>query len=94
MGQTLDVDSAIQASRILTTSSQGALFLPPNKYTNRHNCVGQYVHWQICSHYDIETPDKWHEYEPLPVVDTPKVTILWDFPIRSNRTIQAHMHVQ
>ena len=28
MGLTLDVDSAIQAPRLLTTSSQGALFLP------------------------------------------------------------------
>ena len=28
MGLTLDVDSAMQAPRLLTTSSQGALFLP------------------------------------------------------------------
>ena len=28
MGLTLDVDSVIQAPRLLTTSSQGALFLP------------------------------------------------------------------
>ena len=38
----------------------------------------------------IETPNKWYEQKPLLVVDTPKVTILWDFPIRTDRTIQAN----
>ena len=62
----------------------------PNKYRNRHNRVGQYTHRKIFIHYDIETPDKWYEHEPLPFVDIPKVTILWDFPIRSDRTIQVN----
>ena len=46
MGKTLTVDSVIQAPRLLTTSSQGALFLPQmsiqtdtivldNKYTGK-----------------------------------------------------------
>ena len=26
----------------------------------------------------------------LPVVDTPKLTIIWDFPIRTDRTVQAN----
>ena len=39
---------------------------------------------------DIETPAKWYEHELLPVVDTPKVTIIWDFPIRTGRTIHAN----
>ena len=30
------------------------------------------------------------EHEPLPAVDTPKVTILSDFPIRTGRTIQGN----
>ena len=84
MGLILGVDSVIQAPRLLATSSQGAL------YTNRHNRVGQYIHWKICNHYDIETPDKWYEHKLLSVVDTPNVTILWDFPIRTDRTIQAN----
>ena len=86
----LGVDSATQAPRLLTTSSQGALFLPQmiiqtdaivldNIYT------GKYVTIMI-----IETPNKWYEQKPLLVVDTPKVTILWDFPIRTDRTIQAN----
>ena len=68
----------------------GCTILAANEYTNRHNLVGQYIHWKICNHYNIETPNKWYEHKPLPVVDTPKVTILWDFPIRTDRIIQAN----
>ena len=45
---------------------------------------------EICNHYNTETPDIWYEHKQLPVVDTPKVIILWDFPIRNDRTIQAN----
>ena len=37
---------------------------------------------------NTETLEKWYEHKPLRVVDTPKVTILWGFPIRTDRTIQ------
>ena len=62
----------------------GCTILAPNEYTNRHNRVGQYIHWKICNHYNIETPNKLCEHKPLPVVVTPEVTILWDFPIRTD----------
>ena len=62
----------------------------PNEYTDRYNRFGQYMHWKICNHYDVETSEKWYEHEPLPVVDTPKVTIFWDFPIRTDRRIQVN----
>ena len=84
MELTLGVDSAIQAPRLLTAKTIDT------KTTNRHNRVGQYIHWKICDHYNIKTPDKWYEHKPLPVVDNPKVTILWDFPIRTDRTVQAN----
>ena len=67
----------------------GCTILAPNEYTNRHNRVGQFIHWKICNYYNIETTNKWYEHKPLPVVDNPKVTILWDFPIKTGRTIQA-----
>ena len=67
----------------------GCTILAPNEYTNRHNHVRQYIQWKICYHYDIETPNKWYEHKSLSVMDTPKVTILWDFSIRTDGTIQA-----
>ena len=89
MGLILGVDTVMQAPRLLTTSSQSALFVPQTS-TDRHNSVGQYIHWKICNHYNIETPEKWYEHKPLPVVDTPEVTIIWDFLIRTDRTIQVN----
>ena len=64
--------------------------LAPNEYTNRHNRAAYYIHWKICNHYNIQTPSKWYERKPLPVVNTPKVTILWDFPISTDRIIQVN----
>ena len=65
----------------------GPSILALNEYTNRHNRVVEYINWKMCNYYDIEAPNKMCENEPLPVVNTQKVTILWDFPIRNNRTI-------
>ena len=78
------------STEIIDHLISGCNILAPNEHTNRHNRVGQYVHWKICNHYDIETPNKWYEHELLPFVDTPKVTILWNFPIRADRTIQVN----
>ena len=78
------------SSKTIDHLISGCTILAPNEYTNRHNRVGQYIHWKICNHYNIETPNKLCEHKPLPVVVTPEVTILWDFPIRTDRTIQAN----
>ena len=49
----------------------------------------QSIHWKTCNHYKIEIPSKQYEHKTSPVVDTPKVTIVWDSPIRTDRTIQG-----
>ena len=75
----------------MTTLSQGALFLPQMSIQTDTSVLDNIaIHWKICNHCDIETPDKWYENKLLPVVDTPKVTILWDLPVRTDRTIQAN----
>ena len=89
MGLILDADSAIQAPRLLTTSSQGALFLPRMSMQIDIIVLGN-IYWKICNHYNTETANKWYEHKPLPVVDIPKVTILWDLPTKTDRTIQAN----
>ena len=50
----------------------GCTILALNEYKNRHNRVGQYIHWKICNHYDTETPGKLYEHRPLPFAYTPK----------------------
>ena len=67
----------------------GCTILVLYEHTNRHNRVGQYIPWKICNQYDIETPTKWYEHKPLPVVDNAKMSILWDFPVRTDRITQA-----
>ena len=89
MGLAIGVDSAKKASRLLTTASQGALFLPQMSIQTDTVVLTIYT-LENCNHYDTETPNKWYEQKPLLVVDTPKVNILWDFPIRADRTIQTN----
>ena len=31
----------------------------PNEYKNRHDRVGQYLHWKICKEYSIDTNPNW-----------------------------------
>ena len=68
----------------------GCPVLAPNEYKNRHDRLGQYLNWKICKSYKIETFEHWYEHKPQPVVEGGNVTLLWDFPIRTNRTIQAN----
>ena len=69
----------------------GCPILAPNEYVKRHDRVGQYLHWCICNHYGIETEASfWFEHHPPSVVESKHVTILWDFPINTDRTIKAN----
>eukprot|EP00794_Sanderia_malayensis_P013027 gene13027-14365_t len=67
----------------------GCSVLAPSEYVQRHNRVGQCLHWGICNHYGIETTSNWFEHEPKTVTNGKNVTILWDFTVHTDRTIQA-----
>ena len=68
----------------------GCSFLTSNEYKNRHDRVGQYLQWKICKHYNTPHADKWYEHKTPPVVEGENTTILWDFPINTDRAIQAN----
>ena len=69
----------------------GCPVLAPNEYLKRHDRVGQYLHWCICHHFGIDVEaGSWWEHHPADVVETRDVTILWDFPINTDRTIKAN----
>ena len=68
----------------------GCSILTPTEYKARHDRVGQYLHWKILNFYKIKTEINWYEHKPLPVVEGKNVTILWDFPVHTDRTIQAN----
>ncbi|XP_063601678.1 uncharacterized protein LOC134777753 [Penaeus indicus] len=68
----------------------GCSILIPGECKSRHDRVGQYLHWNICNHFSIKTHSNWYEHHPEPVTEGETVTILWDFSIHTDRTIQAN----
>ena len=48
------------------------------------------VHYSCSKWVYKQTHSCWYEHKPLPVKDTPKVTILWDFPTRTEGIIEAN----
>ena len=47
----------------------GCSILTPTEYKNRHDRVGQYLHWKICKHYKTPHAEKWYEHKTPPVVE-------------------------
>ena len=68
----------------------GCFIMTPNEYLQRHDQVGQYIHWKIWQQYNSPFAKNWYKQKPQKVVETESVTILWDFPIRTDRAIQAN----
>jgi len=48
------------------------------------------VHWKICKEFGIEVKDRWYEHEPTTVTEKNIVTILWDMPIDTDRTMATN----
>lgn len=43
--------------------------------------------FSVCSNYCIEIPDTWYKYYPNDVKNGDAVTILWNYPILTDRTL-------
>ena len=48
------------------------------------------MQWKICTEFGIEVKERWYEHEPKTVTENDSVTILWDMPIHTDRTIAAN----
>ena len=70
----------------------GCEVLAKTKYISRHNNAAAYLHWSICKDHDIEIKDKWYEHEPETVMHNKgnNITIMWDMPVNTDRTITAN----
>ena len=64
------------------------------EYIYRHDKAAACLHWNICQDHDIEVIDKWYEHKPdLESVThnkDSKITIMWDMPVNTDRTITAN----
>ena len=65
-----------------------------NNNNNNNNSVSPlaYLHWNICQDHDIEVIDKWYEHKPESVTHNKaiKITIMWDMPVNTDRTITVN----
>ena len=64
--------------------------LAKTNYIHRHNKAAAHMHWAICKEFGIEVKEQWYEHEPKTVTWNDSVTILWDMPIHTDRTIAAN----
>ena len=64
--------------------------MTPNEYLQIRDRVGQDIHWKICHHYNTPYAKNWCEHKPQKVVETERATILWNFPIHTDRIIQTN----
>ena len=48
------------------------------------------MHWKICKEFGIEVKERWYEHEPKAITEKDNVTIMWDMPIHTDRTIAAN----
>ena len=64
--------------------------LAKTEYIHRHNKPAAHMHWKIRKEFGIEVKEWWYEHEPKTVTENDSVTILWDMPIHTDRTIAAN----
>ena len=68
----------------------GCPVLAPKEYMDRHDKIGQYIHWKLCQHYNFPCAEQWYNHHPEKVVQDKDITILWDFEIHTDRHIKAN----
>ena len=78
--------------RARASRAGGAPLLATTEYISRHNNTAAYLHWSIRKDHDIEITDKWYEQEPETVMYNKdnNITIMWDMPVNTDRTITAN----
>ena len=70
----------------------GCEVLAKTEYISRHNNAAAYLHWSICKDHDLKVTDKWYQHTPETVIHNKdnNLTIMWDMPINTDRTITAN----
>ena len=64
--------------------------LAPTEYLSRHDRLGQYIHWCLCKNFYLPHEENWWQHKPPKVIENKNATILWDFDIHTDRTVQAN----
>ena len=64
--------------------------LAKREYFTRHNAVCQYLHFTICSAYDLPTGKNWYLHEPKEVITAKNVDILYDQVLTTDLEVGAN----
>ena len=64
--------------------------LAPTEYLNRHDRLDQYIHCCLCKNFCLSHERNWWEHKPPKVIENKNATILWNFVIHTDGTIQAN----
>ena len=62
----------------------------PKEYKERHDKMGQCIHWIKCQHNNAQHAEHWCEHHPEPVTKGNDATILWDFTKHTDRSVNAN----
>lgn len=71
----------------------GCPILAQNEYIERHNKLCNALHFSLCKHFKCSTKaTKWYDHQPESVTtsDDDQVTILYDQPVITDRTVAAN----
>ena len=64
--------------------------LAKKEYLERHNNVANYIHYETCKKYNIQTETKWHLHRPKEVYMDSRVELLWDMTLTTDRDVGSN----
>jgi hypothetical protein len=67
----------------------GCTTLGQSEYTDRHNKLASYINWTICKQMGSRVPNNYYEHIPETAINVNGITIMWDIPVFTDRTILA-----
>ena len=72
--------------------ASGCEVLAKTEYISRHNNASAYLHWSICKDHDLKFTDKWYQHTAEAVMHNKdnNLTIMWDMPVKTDRTITTN----
>ena len=77
-------------SKSISHLVSGGPILAPTEYLNWHDRLGQYIHCYLCKNFCLPHERNRQAHKPPKVIENKNATILSDFDIHTDRTIQAN----
>ena len=68
----------------------GCKCLAGTKYTNRHDKVDTYIHWNILKDLGVQVCDEWFKHKPEKVLEHGDTVVMWDSPLITEKKVCAN----